>query len=267
MSNANGTKEFYNTWFGRVTVVGDEFKVERSDFTSAYNESKLPFSLKDAGLQIFKSEKDYYKNLRKIAIQIAEKKVLSEILSDERYLITLIKTMDEIDLGLNLFSEKIQELEDVHDTEIAERFRNVVKDLKDLRRRVEEEINKNAEKIMPNVSSIVGGVISARLLEKCGSLRKLSSLPASTIQIIGAEKSLFKAISRMKKGKKAKIPKHGIIFQHPYIRTLPKKKRGKMARFMAGKIAIASRIDHYSGELVEELSDSVREKFKELKEG
>ena len=102
------------------------------------------------------------------------------------------------------------------------------------------------------------------MLEKAGSLKKLAFLPASKIQVMGAEKSLYKAFSRMRKGKKAKVPKHGVIFQHPFIKTLPKSKRGKMARFMAAKLAIAARIDYFKGEIDENLAESVRKKYEEL---
>jgi nucleolar protein 56 len=259
----------YNTWFGEVCLE-DGLKVFRSknlkeSFQSCKN-WKLPFSVKDAGMIAFGSESEYYRNLRRTALQVAEERVRKELQSDERYLISLLKALDEIDLGINLFSEKIRDIEETRESSLTEKFNQIVSDLKTFRKDLENEINSHAERIIPNVSSIAGGVIAARLLEKAGSLKKLASMPASTIQIIGAEKSLFKAISRMKKGKKAKTPKHGIIFQHPYIRGLPKKKRGKMARFMAAKLAIAARIDFYGGELNEELVEMVRKKYGELQE-
>ena len=134
-----------------------------------------------------------------------------------------------------------------------------------LRREVEAEIEDVVEKIAPNLSEVVGPVIAAKLLERAGSLEKLARMPASKIQIIGAEKSLYKALARMKKGKKAKVPKHGIIFQHPFIRTLPKSKRGKMARFLAAKIAIAAKVDYFRGEVEEGLYDLIKKRYEELR--
>ena len=96
-------------------------------------------------------------------------------------------------------------------------------------------------------------------------MERLIRLPASKIQVIGAEKSLYKAFARMKRGKKAKIPKHGIIFLHPFIRTLPKSKRGKMARFLAAKLAIAAKIDYFRGEVDESLYESIRKRYEELR--
>ncbi len=263
----------YKVWFGKIYEKDSEFEVRKcDDLVQSFEESKseklgkLPFSLKEVGIRVFKSEEDYYFSLRRTAIQVAEKEVEKELKGSERYLISLLKALDEIDLGINLFSEKIRDLEEIKIDENTENFRRIVRDLKKLRRDIEDEINSQIAKLMPNMSEIVGGIIAARLIEKAGSLKKLSSLPASTIQILGAEKSLFKAMSRMKKGKKAKTPKHGIIFQHPFIRTLPKSLRGKMARFLASKLAIAARIDYYSGELKEELFESVKRKYEELRE-
>jgi|Deesub1362A_J573_1020465.scaffolds.fasta_scaffold00024_158 nucleolar protein 56 len=266
-------KSEYKVWFGRVYEKDSELEVRKSDdLVQSFEESKsekldkIPFSLKEAGIRVFGSEEDYYSSLRRTAIQIAEKEIERELKGSERYLISLLKALDELDLGINLFSEKIRDLEEIKIDENTEKFRRIVRDLKKLRRDIEDEINSGVARSMPNMSEIVGGIIAARLIEKAGSLKRLSSLPASTIQILGAEKSLFKAMSRMKKGKKAKTPKHGIIFQHPFIRTLPKSLRGKMARFLASKLAIAARIDYYSGELKEDLFESVKRKYEEFRE-
>ena len=259
----------YRVWFGRVYWEDSEFKVVKSeDLAKSFIESKcdrLPFSLKKVGLIVFPSENDYYSELRKTAIEVAEREIERELKSSDRYITSLLKALDEIDLGINLFSEKIRDIEEIKSDETTDSFRKIVEELKGLRKKIEQRINSEASKLAPNLTEIVGGVLTARLLERAGGLERLSSMPASTIQILGAEKSLFKAMSRMKKGKKAKTPKHGIIFQHPYIRTLPKSVRGKMARFLASKLAIAARIDYYSGELKEELADAVKKRYHDLK--
>jgi nucleolar protein 56 len=82
--------------------------------------------------------------------------------------------------------------------------------------------------------------VGARIISKAGSLARLATLPASTIQILGAEKALFRAL---KTG--ARPPKHGLLFQHPLIHSAPKWQRGKIARAVASKVAIAARIDYY----------------------
>ena len=103
----------------------------------------------------------------------------------------------------------------------------------------------------PNLSSLVGPVLSARLMSVVGGLDELSRLPSSTIQVLGAEKALFR---HLRTG--AKPPKHGLIFQHPLVNRAPRKLRGKISRSLASKIAILSRVDCYSSDFV---ADEVEE--------
>ncbi|RLI74842.1 RNA-processing protein [Archaeoglobales archaeon] len=260
--------KLYKTWFGEVEngkiKVSDDFA---KSFKNAWNELNvlpLPFSILELGKEVFKSEKEYYKVLRKVAIQVAEEKVNFEIKREDRYAVILVKALDELINTINLLEEKCEDIEEIKESEITVELKNKIKELRGLRVEIEREIEDVLAKIAPNLCEVVNPIIAARLVEKAGSLERLAFLPASKIQVIGAEKSLYKAFSRMRKGKKAKTPKHGVIFQHPFIKTLPKSKRGKMARFMAAKIAIAARIDHFKGELNEELAESVRKRYEEL---
>ncbi len=97
-------------------------------------------------------------------------------------------------------------------------------------------------RISPNVSKVAGSTIGARLMAKAGGLDRLAVLPASTIQILGAEKALFRALRTG-----ARPPKHGILFQHQEVHMAPKWQRGKIARTLANKIAISARVDYYRG--------------------
>ena len=97
-----------------------------------------------------------------------------------------------------------------------------------------------AREVCPNMSEVGGPRIAAKLIAHMGSLEKLAKLPASTIQVLGAEKALFKHLRR-----KTKPPKHGIIFQHTLIHSAPKDKRGRLARALASKLAIAAKVDAY----------------------
>lgn len=92
--------------------------------------------------------------------------------------------------------------------------------------------------LAPNFTELATPSIGAQLLSKAGSLHRLAEMPASTIQVLGAEEALFSHIKS-----KTRSPKHGFIFNHPYIKTLPKHGRGKMARALAGKLAICIRVD------------------------
>jgi nucleolar protein 56 len=133
------------------------------------------------------------------------------------------------------------------------------------RNKLNEYVEGAMKRIAPNVCEVAGATIGARLMAKAGGLDRLAMLPASTIQILGAEKALFRALRTG-----ARPPKHGILFQHEAVHAAPKWQRGKIARTIANKIAIAARVDYYRGS--EEASikvsldkrlASIREKYKE----
>ena len=115
--------------------------------------------------------------------------------------------------------------------------------------------------IAPNLSAIAGPTIGARLIAKSGGLMKLAKLPSSTIQVLGAEKALFRSL---KSG--SRPPKHGIIFQHDKVHSSPKWQRGKIARSLASKIAIAARIDVFRGSKEIDIEHSLDERYREIQE-
>jgi nucleolar protein 56 len=100
----------------------------------------------------------------------------------------------------------------------------------------------------PNVSALLGPLLAARMLAQAGGLDRLARLPASTIQVLGAEKAFFEHLRG-----RAPPPRHGLLFLHPSIQGAPRKQRGKLARALAGKVAIAARIDREGGALRPEL--------------
>jgi nucleolar protein 56 len=115
----------------------------------------------------------------------------------------------------------------------------------EVRERMAQYIDGLMAQIAPNIRAVVGGTIGARLISLAGGLAQLAKLPASTLQVLGAEKALFRALRA-----RAKPPKHGVIYQYPDIRGSPKWQRGKIARALAGKLTIAARVDAMSGEFV-----------------
>lgn len=149
---------------------------------------------------------------------------------------------------------------------IVKRLADQVIAQSDLRRVIADHIEIAMETVAPNVKDLLTATVGARMIAKAGSLARLATLPASTIQVLGAEKALFRAL---KTG--AKPPKHGILFQHPLIHSAPKWQRGKIARAVASKVAIAARIDYYRHEgkdtLIQERLNTriseIREKYKE----
>lgn len=109
--------------------------------------------------------------------------------------------------------------------------------------RTEEYIQGIVEEACPNMCAMVGGPLAARLISLSGGLERLTSLPSSTVQLLGAEKAMFR---HLKSGKKS--PKHGVIYQHPEVHKAPYWQRGNIARALAGKILIAAKVDQYHGE-------------------
>lgn len=254
----------YNLWFGLYENGNIELSENfEESFLKAENSYPLPFNIVEIGKRVLKD--NYYSILRKTALSVTEKLVERELKREDRYIIALVKAMEEIDESINMLGEKLEDIDAVKSSEITEKFESEIQRLKELRMDVEREIENVMAKIAPNMTEIAGAKIAAKLLEIAGSMEKFVRMPASKIQLMGAEKSLYKAFARMKKGKKAKIPKHGVIFLHPFIRTLPKSKRGKMARFLAAKIAIAAKIDYFRGEIDENLYDDLRKRYEELK--
>ncbi|PUA31471.1 MAG: hypothetical protein B9J98_06380 [Candidatus Terraquivivens tikiterensis] len=145
------------------------------------------------------------------------------------------------------------------DEEHIRRFAEEGLRLIQLRKDLEDYIRSLMSLEAPNLTAIAGPILGSKLLALAGGLEKLARMPASTIQVLGAEKALFRFL---KTGRGA--PKHGLIFQHPYVHTSPKWQRGKIARVLAAKISIAARIDYFSredrsAELRKALEDRVRE--------
>jgi len=128
------------------------------------------------------------------------------------------------------------------------------------REKLAETVESTMNKIAPNVTQVAGATIGARLIARAGGLERMARLPASTIQVLGAEKALFRAIRTG-----SRPPKHGILFQHEAVHMAPKWQRGKIARTLANKIAIAARIDYYRGTKAEELTGLFEKRLKEIK--
>ncbi|MEM1611613.1 MAG: C/D box methylation guide ribonucleoprotein complex aNOP56 subunit [Sulfolobales archaeon] len=117
------------------------------------------------------------------------------------------------------------------------------------------------KEVAPNVTELVGPLLGARLLSLAGSLEELAKMPASTIQVLGAEKALFRALRTG-----GKPPKHGVIFQFPEIHRAPRWQRGKIARALATKLAIAARVDFFTGRFIgDRLKKMLMERIDEIK--
>jgi len=136
-----------------------------------------------------------------------------------------------------------------------------VLELYGLREAAEKYTDKIMGEVAPNMTSVLGAVLSAKLISMAGGLENIAKMPSSTLQVLGAEKALFRML---KTG--ARPPKHGVIFQYAPIHQSPKWLRGKIARAVAGKLAIAARMDAYGGgDKGQALKDALEKKIVDLK--
>lgn len=131
----------------------------------------------------------------------------------------------------------------------------------ELRDELETYIKSSVKEEMPNLSKLLDPIIAAQILAQAGGLDELAKMPASTVQMLGAEKALFRYLRG-----NGTPPKHGILFEHEFVRPLPSNPRGKMARFLANKTVMAARLDNYGDkDKGEDLRQEARQKFQELK--
>merc|ERR1712032_43163 len=141
-----------------------------------------------------------------------------------------------------------------------------VVELANMRQLLTEYLKRKMSVVAPNLAVLIGDTVGARLISHAGSLTNLAKCPASTVQILGAEKALFRALKT-----KGNTPKYGLIFHSTFIGRAQQKNKGLISRYLANKCSIASRIDCFSEEATtvfgEKLKDQVEERLNFLTEG
>jgi len=111
----------------------------------------------------------------------------------------------------------------------------------DYRKELTEYLRSKMGIVAPNLAALIGDTVGARLISHAGSLTNLAKAPASTVQILGAEKALFRALKT-----RGNTPKYGLIFHSSFIGRAGAKNKGRISRYLANKCSIASRIDCFS---------------------
>ncbi|MDR3283009.1 MAG: ribosomal biogenesis protein [Candidatus Methanoplasma sp.] len=134
---------------------------------------------------------------------------------------------------------------DEEDVRAASRLARTLCVVYDERERTEDYISGIVSVACPNMCALLDGPLSARLISLAGGLVRLASLPSSTVQLLGAEKAMFR---HLRSGKKP--PKHGVIYQHPDVHRAPYWQRGNISRALAGKVLIAAKLDAFDGEFM-----------------
>ncbi|MFZ1024367.1 MAG: hypothetical protein WAN87_09545 [Thermoplasmata archaeon] len=128
------------------------------------------------------------------------------------------------------------------------------------RRSLEVALEQAVPRRAPNMVALLGPSLAARLLAKAGGLDRLARLPASTIQVLGAERAFFEHLRG-----KAPPPRHGLLFLHPQIQSAPRAQRGKLARALAGKVAIAARIDSQGHPVNPSLAQAFERRLRDIR--
>ena len=193
--------------------------------------------------------------LRKASI-IQAKKAIHDSLTPDKNLIQAIESLNEAHSNFNLASERFttwysqitgnsrKKLEEIFEIDTLPSqmlpLKNHINNTQDLISHISSYLDSESPKIFPNLVNILGTQLAVRIVSLAGDLSKLARMPASTIQLLGAEKALFR---HMADG--SPPPKHGVLYQHPTIRRATGKDKGRASRKLAAKVAIASKIDYF----------------------
>ena len=187
------------------------------------------------------------------------------IKNNETYikLISQNKTKEEIiNAKPEAFPGDIIDLEeDINpkDIEIMNNYANSIYEMQQTRKNLEEYVDFKMQDIAPNLRLLVGSSLAAKLISHAGGLKRLAVYPSSTVQIMGAEKALFR---HLKSGDRP--PKYGLIYQHPQVRGAKWWNRGKIARMLAGMISHAARRDVFTKTFDENAFDEFIKKAEEI---
>ncbi|MGA7922623.1 MAG: hypothetical protein WCA77_01425 [Thermoplasmata archaeon] len=125
----------------------------------------------------------------------------------------------------------------------------------DARSDLERTIERALPDLAPNLSALLGPMLAARMISQAGGLARLARLPSSTIQVLGAERAFFAHLRG-----RAPPPRHGLLFLHPHVQGAPRSARGKLARTLAGKTAIAARLDRAGRPVDPRLADAFEQR-------
>ncbi|HIK02042.1 TPA: hypothetical protein H1008_02915 [archaeon] len=228
--------------------------------------------------------------------ELTKLRMHEELSSPDRRIIQAVNSLEEMDPLVNVLSERLREWSSLYspelsrsvqkhddfliklsqqkevsselgavferaDTEVPKDIAHSLSDMYETRTKLREYLEKMMKEHYPNLEAVAGSHIGAQLMALAGGAKRLATKPSSTVQVLGAEKALFRHVTTG-----AKPPKYGVLLHHPVIKDLPKHLRGKGARILAGKISLAIRADFYgSGFSADKLNESLDKRIKNLK--
>ncbi|KAL1851959.1 Nucleolar protein 56 [Diaporthe australafricana] len=176
----------------------------------------------------------------KMVLAIGDKKSLSDdklheiaaVIDDDGEKAQDIINAAKISMGLDITES---------DMIMVKSFATSVSKMADYRKSLSNSLDSKMGQVAPNLQCILGTPVAARLISHAGSLTNLAKYPASTLQILGAEKALFRALKT-----KGATPKYGLIYQSSFIGRAGPRVKGRISRYLANKCSMASRIDNFS---------------------
>ncbi|MDV0446487.1 hypothetical protein MsAg5_03260 [Methanosarcinaceae archaeon Ag5] len=237
------------------------------------------------------SAAEYHSLLRDVSIAVARSQI-SASLTDDKKIIQAVETLDDLNETANHLSERLFEWYsyyypelvfdenfvstvaetpekasatkmgaalDSKDSVLLQSFAKDISNLYSQKSALEDYISEKMEAVAPNVSQIAGVVLGARLISMAGGLKNLATMPAGSLQVMGAEKAMMKHLRS-----RAPSPKHGIIFSHPVLNTAPMRLRGKIARTFASALSLAARTDFYAGKLNPDIEKRMTQKISQI---
>jgi nucleolar protein 56 len=278
-------------WFGRVDTDAGSFvpakgkgekEAEKGITDASHHQTACGFEVemqpdlralaKACGFAL--DDQDYNARLREEALKRVHRQLKSWATA-EQDLLQAVEALDDLNQAVNLLDERLYEWSRLHRDEIVHgrdlastlsqdksmgELAQAILSLRESRQQLEVEVATSTASLAPNLSCLAGSVLAARLISRAGGLKRLAEIPSSVIQVMGAEKALFKHLHG-----KAPSPKHGIIYRHPAVLGTPKRLRGRMARTLAAKLAIAARLDYNGSGLSPELKSALDRRIIEVK--
>jgi nucleolar protein 56 len=277
------------TWFGRVDLqtgsllTGPVPDAEVPDGTiKPRQEPDRAFPLPQPNLRALArssgfaaDDEEYNRLLREAALSLVRRSILSGS-TVEQDMLQAMEALDNLTQAINLLDERLYEWsrlhsqEIVHGKDLAEGLKEdenmgllarAILGLRESRKATETDVSATVQAMAPNLCALAGPILAARLISRAGGLSRLAKMPSSRVQVMGAEKSLFKHLMGQ-----APSPKHGIIFRHPAVIGSAKKLRGRVARTLAAKLAIAARLDHFGAGISLHLQASLEARLRDIKQ-
>ncbi len=200
-------------------------------------------NLSDLGVEFGFNPVEHF--VHNLSLDIAEEKLSSELKKPDKIIVQVVNAINELTESANVSSERFGEWALLNLAEqnkpALSQFKTSVSEIKTAQKNLENYLAKLMKENFPNITAVAGASIGAKLIASAGDAERLAKMASSKIQVLGAEKALFRHLTTG-----AKPPKYGLIVQHNLLASAPQFYRGKVARALAASVSIAVKADVYS---------------------